>query len=126
MGISTLKKQIKDFILTECHQEKVGVASIERFNSAPKGMHPTDFLPGCKSVIMFCTRLPDGAVNSALRTYEDRNFDVHGQYGMFGYVGVPNYNLLWASYKAARFIEKNSDAVAMPMTAGPTHGAPML
>ena len=61
MGMPTLEKQIKDYILTECHQEKVGIACIERFNSAPKGMHPTDFLPGCQSVIMFCTRLPDGA-----------------------------------------------------------------
>ena len=126
MGMPTIEKQIKDFVLTECHQEKVGIACIERFNSSPKGMHPTDFLPGCQPVIMFCTRLPDGAVNAALRTYEDRNFRVHGQYGMFGYVGAPNYNLLWAAYRLARYIEKNTGAIAMPMTAGPTHGSGML
>ena len=126
MGMPTLEKQIKDFVLTECHQEKVGVASIERFNSAPKGMHPTDFLPGCQSVIMFCTRLPDGAINAALRTYEDRKFNVHGQYGMFGYVGSPNYNLLWAAYRLARYVEQNTGEIAMPMTAGPTHGSGML
>ncbi|MBR5701297.1 MAG: hypothetical protein IKX47_02430, partial [Oscillospiraceae bacterium] len=126
MGMPTLEKQIKDFVLTECHQEKVGIASIERFNSAPKGMHPTDFLPGCQSVIMFCTRLPDGAVNAALRAYEDRKFNVHGQYGMFGYVGSPNYNLLWAAYRLARYLEQNTGEIAMPMTAVPTHGSGML
>ena len=116
MGKPTLEKQIKDYVLTECHQEKVGIASIERFNSAPKGMHPTDFLPGCQSVIMFCTRLPDGAINAALRTYEDRKFNVHGQYGMFGYVGSPNYNLLWAAYRLARYVEQNTGEIAMPMS----------
>lgn len=126
MGAPTLEKQIKDFILTECHQEKVGIASIERFNEAPRGMHPTDFLPGCQSVIAFVTRLPDGAVNAALRAYEDRKFNVHGQYALFGYVGSPNYNLLWANYKAARFVEKITGEVCMPQTAGPTHGLPML
>ena len=126
MGVPTLEKQIKDYVLTECHQEKVGIASIERFNSAPKGMHPTDFLPGCQSVIAFCTRLPDGAVNAALRAYEDRKFNVHGQYALFGYVGSPNYNLLWASYKLARFVEKLTGETCMPCTAGPTHGGGAL
>ena len=74
MGVATLEKQIKDYVLTECHQEKVGFASIGRFNTAPKGMHPNDFLPGCKTVIAFCTRLPEGAINAALRAYEDRKW----------------------------------------------------
>jgi len=30
-----------------------GIASIERFIDAPKGFHPTDTLPTCKSVIIF-------------------------------------------------------------------------
>ena len=126
MGVPTLEKQIKDFVLTECHQEKVGIASIDRFNSAPKGMHPCDVLPGCQSVIAFCTRLPDGAVNAAVTAYEDRKFNVHGQYALFGYVGSPNYNLLWANYKLARFIEQLTGEIAVPTTAGPTHGAPIL
>lgn len=126
MGIPTLEKQIKDYILTECHQDNVGIAGIDRFNSAPKGFHPCDFLPGCQSVIAFVSRLPDGAINAALRTYEDGKYNVHGQYGLFGYVGAPNYNLLWANYKAARFVEKLTGEICMPQTAGPTHGAPML
>lgn len=126
MGVPTLEKQIKDFILTECHQEKVGIASIDRFNTAPKGVHPCDFLPDCQSVISFCTRLPDGALNAALRAYEDRKFNIHGQYALFGYVGSPNYNLLYANYKAARFIEKLTGELCVPQTAGPTHGAMMI
>lgn len=113
MSISTLTRQIKNFVLTEARMDKVGIASIDRFNESPEGQHPTDFLPGCKSVIVF-------------RTFEDLNYNTHGIYGAFGYVGAPNYNLLFANYKIARFVEKLTGCAAMPETAGPTHGAKMM
>jgi epoxyqueuosine reductase len=37
----------------------VGVASIERFQGAPKGHHPTDLLPGAQAVVTFGIRLLD-------------------------------------------------------------------
>ncbi|MEI7903082.1 MAG: hypothetical protein WCK89_22825 [bacterium] len=37
----------------------VGVASVERFNGAPKGHHPTDLLPDAQSVVSFGIRLLD-------------------------------------------------------------------
>jgi len=126
MGYSTIEQQIKNYALTEAKMDKVGIASVQRFNESPAGNHPTDFLPGCQSVVVFCTRLPDGAVNAALRTFEDGQHDLHGQYGAFGYVGAPNYNLLWANYKIARFIENLTGETALPQTAGPTHGAKMM
>ena len=39
-----------------------GIASIERFADAPKGYHPLDVLPTCKSVISFACRFPVGAI----------------------------------------------------------------
>lgn len=126
MRVSSVTQQIKNFALTEARMAKVGIASIDRFNESPEGMHPTDFLPGCKSVIAFCVRLPDGAVSATYRTFEDGNYDIHGIYGAYGYVGAPNYNLLWANYKISRFVEKVTGCAAMPNTAGPTHGAKML
>ncbi|HIS40721.1 MAG TPA: epoxyqueuosine reductase [Candidatus Aphodovivens avistercoris] len=126
MRVSTVTQQIKNFALTEARMDKVGIASIDRFNEAPEGMHPTDFLPGCKSVIAFCTRLPDGAVESCYRAFEDGNHTPHGIYGAYGYAGAPNYNLLWANFKISRFVEKLTGCAAMPNTAGPTHGAKMM
>lgn len=35
-----------------------GIASIERFADAPKGYHPIDIFPECKSVISFAVRFP--------------------------------------------------------------------
>ena len=126
MNVSSVTEQIKRFALTEARMDKVGIAPISRFNESPEGVHPTDFLPGCKSVIVFCTRLPDGAVNATYRTFEDQEYDLHGIYGAFGYVGAPNYNLLFANYKIARYVEKLTGCAAMPNTAGPTHGAKMM
>ena len=34
----------------------VGVASIDRFDGAPKGHHPTDLLPGARSVVVIAHR----------------------------------------------------------------------
>ncbi len=34
----------------------VGIAGIDRFVGAPEGYHPTDVLPGCRSVIVFVKR----------------------------------------------------------------------
>ncbi len=126
MNVSDVTQQIKNFALTEARMDKVGIAGIERFNESPEGFHPTDFLPGCRSVIVFCTRLPDGAVNATFRTFEDLNYGVHGVYGAYGYVGAPNYNLLFANYKIARFVEKVTGCAAMPEPAGPTHGMKMM
>ena len=122
----SLTQQIKDFVLTTAKMDKVGIAGIDRFNESPEGLHPTDFLPGCKSVIVFCKRLPDGAVNATLRTFEDEMYELHGIYGAYGYVGAPNYELLFANYKISRFVERLTGCAAMPNTAGPTHGAKMM
>ena len=125
-AIMTISEQIKQFALENTHIDKIGIAGIDRFNESPEGCHPTDFLPGCKSVIVFCVGLPSGAVNATMRTFEDGMYDVHGAYGAFGYVGAPNFNLMWANYKIARFVEQLTGEVAMPEPAGPTQGAKML
>lgn len=39
-----------------------GIAGIDRFDSAPKGYHPLDVLPTCKSVISFGCRFPVGTL----------------------------------------------------------------
>lgn len=37
-----------------------GIASINRFSDAPRGYHPADVFPACKSVVSFACRLPAG------------------------------------------------------------------
>ena len=52
-----------------------GIASIDRFADAPKGFHPLDVLPACKSVISFGCRFPIGTIlcNSDIPYTQVRN-----------------------------------------------------
>lgn len=49
-------------ILFSLGADLCGIASIDRFSDAPKGYHPLDVLPTCKSVISFACRFPVGTL----------------------------------------------------------------
>lgn len=53
--------EIKE-ILFSMGADLCGIASIDRFDDAPKGFHPLDVLPTCKSVISFACRFPVGTI----------------------------------------------------------------
>lgn len=55
---------VKDFLFS-CGVRLCGVASIDRFDSAPKGYHPLDVMPTCKSVISFAKPFPVGTLKCA-------------------------------------------------------------
>ena len=55
------KEQIKELAYS-LGADLCGIASIERFLEAPKGYHPLDVFPQCKSVISFACRFPVGAL----------------------------------------------------------------
>lgn len=54
-------KIVKDIMLS-LGADLCGIASIDRFEDAPKGFHPLDVLPTCKSVISFGCRFPIGTL----------------------------------------------------------------
>ncbi len=35
-----------------------GIAPVDRFDGAPKGFHPSDIYPDCRSVVVFAARFP--------------------------------------------------------------------
>ncbi len=41
-----------------------GIASVDRFVDAPKGFHPHDIYPDCKSVVVFAARFPLGTLQA--------------------------------------------------------------
>lgn len=125
-SISEVTQKIKDFIINEAGMDKVGIAPMDRFNGSPEGYHPTDFLPGCKSVIAFCVKLPYGAVQSRFRTYEDKLLNTQGIYGTYGYSIGPNFHLNIGMYMAARFIEDLTGEAALPCPCGPLQGPKLM
>jgi epoxyqueuosine reductase len=42
----------------------VGIASVDRFEEAPKGYHPCDALPSCKSVVVFAKKFLNSTIAS--------------------------------------------------------------
>lgn len=67
-------KQVKD-ILFDLGVDLCGIASMDRFEDAPKGYHPLDVMPACKSVISFACRFPVGTLlcNTASPYTRSRN-----------------------------------------------------
>ena len=96
-----------------------GVASIDRFAGSPKGRHPQETLPGCKSVVVVGVGLLDGIVQANFRTFEDGREDLKGLYGTYGYAMLPNFELTYACYAVAKVIERQLGEVATPCSTGP-------
>ena len=96
-----------------------GVASMDRFSGSLPGRHPTDILPGCKSVIVIGVRLLDGIVQANFRTYENGRHDLKGLWGTYGYTMLPNFALTYACYAVAQSIERCTGETATPLSTGP-------
>lgn len=54
-------KEVKNIALS-LGADLCGIASVDRFGDAPKGFHPLDVFPSCKSVISFAVRFPVGGL----------------------------------------------------------------
>lgn len=54
-------KQVKNLAIS-LGADLCGIADVKSFSEAPKGFHPTDVLPSCKSVISFACRFPAGTL----------------------------------------------------------------
>lgn len=67
-------REVKD-LMVSLGADICGIASMDRFGSAPKGYHPQDVLPTCRSVISFGCRFPIGtlACNSPVPYTRVRN-----------------------------------------------------
>lgn len=49
-------------ILLSLGADLCGIASVDRFDDAPKGYHPLDVMPSCRTVISFGCRFPIGTL----------------------------------------------------------------
>lgn len=73
-----MKEQIKSIVLN-LGADVCGIASIDRFEAAPKGFHPTDIYAGCKSVIAFGKHYPNGLMHVSPRiVYNRMMYDING------------------------------------------------
>ena len=114
----SIEQSIKD-CAHNAGMDLCGIAPVSRFEGAPRGTHPTDFLPGCKSVVSVGVRLADGVIQTIFRNFEDGNSNAQGIYGMYGYTIAPNFHLVASVYALAQFIERTTGSAATPTQVGP-------
>jgi epoxyqueuosine reductase len=114
----SIEQSIKEYA-KNIGMDLCGIAPVSRFEGAPKGTHPTDFLPGCKSVISIGVRVPDGVTQAIFRNFEDGNRMAQGIYGTYGYTIAPNFHLVFSVYNIAQYVERNTESVATPTQVGP-------
>src|SRR5512136_3085039 len=55
----TVKKMITQYGADIC-----GIARVVRFVDAPKGFHPSDIYPDCRSVVVFAARFPTSTLQA--------------------------------------------------------------
>jgi len=78
-----------------------GVATVARFANAPKGFHPCDIYPGCRSVVVFASHFPSSTLqaktnvpytfvrNKMVDRLDGISFRVSDELEMEGVVSVP-------------------------------------
>ena len=97
---SELTRELKEFALELV--DKIGIANAASFAHAPKGCKPTEHLPSCKSVVVFCLKHLDvfsGSLNKSAQAYSQ---------------DLTNRALADSAYRIGRFIEKKG-FLAFPM-----------
>jgi epoxyqueuosine reductase QueG len=95
-----MTRELKEFALK--FVDKVGIANADSFAHAPKGWKPTEHLPSCKSVVVFCMKHPE-VFSCSL----DKSAQAYSQY-------LTNRALSDSAYRIGRFIEKKG-FLAFPM-----------
>ena len=115
----SLTQTIKNYVLGDCGMDAVGIAPAEALEDERVGWRPEDLLPGCKSIIVFLKKIPDGIIQAAFRNKEDGNADAFSIYAAFGRELTPNMNLFFMQFNLAQYIERSFGFAAVPVPSGP-------
>ena len=110
---------IKNYILHDCRMDAVGIAPASAMDSEPEGFRPQDILPGAKSIIVFTRRIPDGVVQAAFRSMEDKYLDAHSIYAAYGSDLTPNMNVFFMQFNISEYIERSFGYTTIPIPSGP-------
>lgn len=119
--MSDLTAAVKDLARAQ-GAHMVGIASVERFAGAPKGHHPTDLLPGARSVVVIAHRFFQSVLDCDRFGLEselipdDERWDVQQTIFMFLY-NTANMRLQMIAAQLAAYLEDRGHA-SLPLPAG--------
>jgi epoxyqueuosine reductase len=106
--MNKLKEEIKEFA-KKLGADLVGIASLDRYEGAPKQMDPRYINPEAKALIVLGLRIPRGA----LRGIEEGTYFL--SYSSQAYGSINAYYMPFVLYHLTRFIEDNGyEATPIP------------
>lgn len=108
-----LTRDIKTFAL-ECGADLVGVSSIDRFEGAPEGFHPTDVMKSTRSVISFARKFVMGILDELAPGRQRLSYKHH----MFSHLNTWN---TFTGYDIARFVESKGHKAFVIQPTTPYH-----
>ncbi len=94
MPMDSFTEELKKFAM-KLGAAAIGTAPVDRYEQAPPGHRPGDFLPGAKIVITFAYKLNDGPINHLPQTRNEYMVEFD----------AANQILLRMSHRIARFLE---------------------
>jgi epoxyqueuosine reductase len=98
-----LTVELGNLSLETLNVDLFGVAGIGRFEGAPEGRRPADYLQDASAVVSLGLKIPDAAVDVA--GHYDTPGKTLGPYMWYGYVAL-NWELSSAARKLVRFLER--------------------
>ncbi len=117
--MSDLASEVKEFAIKQ-GAHLVGIAPVERFEGAPKGHHPTDLLPGARSVVSIAMRFYQSTLRSHTFGLESELIPkeqlrrLQNEIYSFMY-DTDNRGLEWIAVQIAYFLtERGYQALPMP------------
>lgn len=111
------EQQIKDFVLSK-GATVVGIASADRLDNVPYGRTAKEIMPGAKSVIVFGSRMPFGAVAAKFKADKGKT-EARNIYGRYAHGTAFSVQQMAITYLTCHFIENLTHKTAMPTMVGP-------
>lgn len=115
-------KEIKEFLKARGNIDLIGIADPALVEGHGRFHAPEEVLPGVKSIIVFGRRLSDGAVQSAMRRFEDGNQLALGAYAAYASHMTPGYLMLFDTFALMQHIERAYGYISEPVPCATEQG----
>lgn len=115
-------KAVKEFIRSRGNVDLVGIADPALYVQHDRFHTPEEVLPGAKSIIVFGRRFADGAVQGAMRRFEDDNELALGSYAAYAATMTPGFLMLFDTFYIMQHLERAFGYIAEPISLAPMQG----
>ena len=115
----SITDEIKRYAIEDLGVDIIGFAPAAVLNNEAKEYRAIDILPGAETIIVFGKRMTDGAIQAAMRKFEDGNTAAESLYSTYAAELCPNMVLFFDTFNLSQYIERSYHRTAVPLPCGP-------